>query len=143
MFSQQTLESYAATLKECIDQSQYPVVILVDSLDDALELDDLSWIPTTLNDKVKVIITTAVNSATVDNVDKCESSDVVLWHLKDRISKSNFIHLEQFSDKKWAEVLCNGGGDFFSVNSQLQLPETWKKCAEKIPIQAKVSDCVV
>lgn len=115
------------------------MVILIDSLDDALELDDLSWLPTKLNDKVKVIITTATASAKVDHIDKCASNDVVLWHLKDRISKSNFIHLDQFSDQKWAEVLSNGGGDFFSVNSQLQLPESWKKCDEKIPIQAKVS----
>lgn len=115
------------------------MVILIDSLDEALELDDLSWLPTKLNDKVKVIITTATTSAKVNSVDKCECSDIILWHLKDRISKSNFIHLNQFSDQKWSEVLSYGGGDFFSVNSQLQLPESWKQCDERIPLQAKVS----
>lgn len=136
---QQTLESYAATLKECVDASKYQVVVLIDSLDEALELDDLSWLGTKLNDKVKVIITTATTSTKVDHIDKCESTDVVLWHLKDRISKSNFIHLNQFSDQKWSEVLSHGGGDFFSVNPQLQLPDSWKQCDEKIPLQAKVS----
>lgn len=136
---QQTLESYATTLKECIDASKYQVVILIDSLDDALELDDLSWLPTKLNDKIKVIITTATTTAKVDHIDKCEKTDVILWHLKDRISKSNFAHLNQFSDQKWNEVLSYGGGDFFSVNPQLQLPDSWKQCDEKIPLQAKVS----
>lgn len=135
----QTLESYATTLKECIDASKYQVVILIDSLDDALELDELSWLPTKLNDKIKVIITTATTSAKVDHIDKCEKTDVILWHLKDRISKSNFAHLNQFSDQKWNEVLSHGGGDFFSVNPQLQLPDSWKQCDEKIPLQAKVS----
>lgn len=144
-FSQfwQTLESYASTLRECIDASKYQVVILIDSLDDALELDDLSWLPTKLNDKIKVIITTATTNAKVDHIDKCEKTDAVLWHLKDRISKSNFAHLNQFSDQKWNEVLSHGGGDFFSVNPQLQLPDSWKQCDEKIPLQAKVSACKI
>ncbi|XP_031618907.1 uncharacterized protein LOC116338021 [Contarinia nasturtii] len=135
-----TLEAYATTLIECIDASKYQVVILIDSLDEALELDDLNWLPTKLNDKVKVIITTATSSKKVDSVDKCESSDAILWHLKDRISKLNFVHLNQFSDQKWNEVLSTsyGGGDFFSVNPQLQLPDAWKQCMEKIPLQAKL-----
>lgn len=62
-------------------------MILIDSLDEALELDDLNWLPTKLNDKVKIIITTATNSAKVDHINKCDSSDVILWNLKDRISK--------------------------------------------------------
>lgn len=139
VINRQTLESYAATLKECVDASKFQVVILIDSLDEALELDDLSWLPTKLNDTVKVIITTATTSTKVDHIDKCESTDVVLWHLKDRIIKSNFVHLNQFSDQKWSEVLSHGGGDFFSVNPQLQLPDSWKQCDEKIPLQAKVT----
>lgn len=139
----QTLESYAATLKECVEVSKFQVVILIDSLDEALELDDLSWLPTKLNENVKVIITTATTSAKVDHIDKCESTDIVLWNLKDRISKSNFVHLNRFSDQKWNEVLSYGGGDFFSVNSQLQLPDSWKQCDEKIPIQAKVSPNII
>lgn len=125
-------------MNECVDASKYQVVVLIDSLDEALELDDLSWLPTKLNDNVKVIITTATTNRKVDSIDKCESNDLILWNLKDRISKSNFVHLNQFSDQKWNEVLSYGGGDFFSVNPQLQLPESWKQCDEKIPLQAKV-----
>lgn len=116
------------------------MIILIDSLDEAFELDDLQWLPSKLNDKVKVIITTATSSSNICKVDDFVNTDVVLWHLKDRISQSNFIHLGQFSDQKWGEVLSYGGGDFFSVNPQLQLPESWKKCDEKIPFQAKVSE---
>lgn len=127
-------------MRKCIDDSSYYIVILIDSLDEALELDDLSWLPTKLNDKIKIIITTATNNAKVDHISKCDSSDVILWNLKDRISNGNFVHLNEFSDKKWSDVLSYGGGDFFSVNPQLQLPEPWKHCPEKIPLQAKVSD---
>lgn len=114
------------------------MVILIDSLDEATELDNLSWLPTKLSDKVKLIITTVTTSSKVDDIDKCDSSDVVLWNLKDRVSKSNFVHLNKFPDQRWSEVLSFGGGDFFSVNSQLQLPDAWKCCADKIPLQAKV-----
>lgn len=129
-------------MRECIEASKFRVVVLIDSLDEAFELDDFSWLPTKLTDKVKVIITTATTSAKVDSIDNCNSNDIILWHLKDRISKSNFIHLNQFSDQKWSDVLSFGGGDFFSVNSQLQLPESWKKCDEKIPLQAKVRNII-
>lgn len=143
IFFEQTIESYATTLKDCINASKFHVVILIDSLDDALELDDFSWLPTKLSDNVKLIITTATASTKVDHIDKCESTDTVLWHLKDRITKSNFVHLNQFSDQKWGEVLSCGGGDFFSVNPQVQLPDSWKKCDEKIPLQAKVCAKIV
>lgn len=133
------MESYATTIKECIEETNFQVVILIDSLDEALELDNLSWLPTKLSDKVKLIITTVTTDSKVDSVDKCDSSDVILWNLKDRIPKANFVQLDKFSDQRWNEVLSYGGGDFFSVNAQLQLPESWKCCGDKIPLQAKVS----
>lgn len=134
----QTIESYATKFKECVAESKYQVVILIDSLDEALELDDLSWLPTKLSDKVKIIITTATTSSKIDNIEMCGTNDTVLWNLKDRISKQNFVHLKPFSAQKWDELL-SCGGDFFSVNAQLRLPETWKNCNDKIPLQAKVS----
>lgn len=112
------------------------MVILIDSLEDALQLDDLKWLPTKLNDNVKLIITTTSN--TVQKIDDCKPNDLVLWNLKEKISKANFAHLKQFSDKQWAEVLSYGGGDFYSANAHLKFPDTWKCCNEKIPLRAKV-----
>lgn len=133
----QTIESYAAEFRKCVTECKYQVVILIDSLDEAFELDDLSWLPTKLNDKVKMIITTATSSSSNDDIVKCKVVDTVLWNLKNRISKQNFVHLKPFSTQKWYELL-NCGGDFFSVNAKLQLPESWRDCNDMIPLQAKV-----
>lgn len=108
---------------------------MIDSLDEALLLENLDWLPTKLNDKVKIIITVTSNISQIDN---CRSNELVLWNLKEKIAKSNFIHLHQFSDKQWNEVLSYGGGDFYAANDHLQLPDAWKCCSEKIPLQAKV-----
>lgn len=136
-FLPQTMESYAEKFNACVADCKYQVVILIDSLDDAMGLDDLSWLPIQLNDKIKIIITSAAKSSEIDDIGKCDNSDKVLWNLKDRISKSNFVHLKPFSADKWKELL-SCGGDFFSVNAQLTLPDTWKDCNDKIPLQAKL-----
>lgn len=83
-------------------------------------------------EKVKIIITTGSKSL---NVDACTKEDFVLWGLKDKLSQESFVHLGQFSDRQWGEVLSYGGGDFYSI----KLPDLWKNCSEKIPLQAKVS----
>lgn len=123
-------------MNECLIESKFPIVILIDSLDEALEIDNLNWLPINLSDKVKLIITTATSSSQIDDVEKCGENDIILWKLKERISKQNYIHLNH----KWNELLTCGG-DFFSANAQLRLPEHWKNCNDKIPLQAKVSHC--
>lgn len=125
-------------MNDCIIESKFPIVILIDSLDDALEIDNLPWLPLNLSDKVKLIITTATSSSEIDDVEKCGENDIILWKLKERISKQNYVHLKPFSAHKWDELLTCGG-DFFSANAQLRLPEHWKNCNDKIPLQAKVS----
>lgn len=50
----------------------------------------------------------------------------------------NFIHLTQFSQEQWNDVLNYGGCDIYAANGSLKLPEDWKKTEEKIPIQAKI-----
>lgn len=90
-----------------------------------------------LSDKIKLIITTATISSQMDDIEKCGDDDIILWKLKDRISKGNYVHLKPFSAQKWDELLTCGG-DFFSVNAQLRLPDHWKNCNDKIPLQAKV-----
>lgn len=131
-----SIESYTDTIKTCIDNTKHQIVILVDSLDEALHLNSLDWLPTKLPEQVKIIITT---TSSISRIDDCnDAKEMVLWSLKGKISKGNFVHLTQFSDQQWNEVLSYGGGDFYTANVQLELPEAWKSCALKIPLQAKV-----
>lgn len=132
----QSIESYTDTIKTCIENTKYQVVILIDSLDEALKLNNLDWLPTKLTEQIKIIITTKSN---ISHIDECKgANELILWSLKDRISKSNFIHLKQFSNEQWNEVLSYGGGDFYTSNIELELPDAWKSCPDKIPLQAKV-----
>lgn len=111
------------------------MVILIDSLDEALLLENVDWLPTELLDKVKIIITVTSN---ISSIDQCQASDLVLTNLKAKIPTTHFVHLNQFSDQQWREVLSFGGGDFYAANGQLHLPDAWKCCSTKIPLQAKV-----
>lgn len=131
----QLIESYTETIRDCIEQTKFQVIILIDSLNEAQALNNLDWLPIKLNDKVKIIVTTTSAS---NHIDDCRSDDIVLHNLKKKLSKSSFVHLDQFSEQQWAEVLSYGGGDFYSANVHLQLPDAWKSCSEKIPLQAKV-----
>lgn len=109
---------------------------MIDSLDEALQLKDFDWLPTQLNDKVKIILTISSN---VQNVDECTSDDNrILFALKKKLATRSFVHLNQFSEQQWNEVLSCGGGNFYSANAHLQLPDSWKSCDEKIPLKAKV-----
>lgn len=82
----QNLNAYIDTLKECIDECKYPIVILIDSID---ESDDLSWMPTQLNEYVKIIITT---TSTIGGLDNAKDDDIVPW-MKNRIPKENFVQI--------------------------------------------------
>lgn len=135
-FLGQKIENYANTISNCIAETKYQFIILIDSLDEALHLNDLDWLPTQLNEKVKIILTV---SSHVQNVDECTSIDnPTLFALKNKLAKTSFVHLDQFSDQQWNEVLSCGGGNFYSANGHLQLPDSWKSCDEKIPLKAKV-----
>lgn len=60
--------------------------------------------------------------------------------LKNKLAATSFVHLNQFSEQQWNEVLSCGGGNFYSANAHLQVPDSWKSCDEKIPLKAKVHD---
>lgn len=135
-FVLQTIQNYANTISTCISETKYNLVILIDSLDEALHLNDLDWLPAQLNDKVKIIVT--INS-NVQSVEDCTSEDNrILFVLKNKLAKTSLVHLNQFSEQQWNEVLSCGGGNFYSANAHLQLPDSWKSCDEKIPLKAKV-----
>lgn len=91
--------------------------------------------PATLKENVKIILTVTAESL-------ADSENVILNILLDRLKPTNIVHLDQFSDDQWKDVLSLGGGDFYTANGALHLPESLFECSEKIPLQAKVSSMV-
>lgn len=111
------MEDYTTTLKECIDECKNNIVILIDCLDEVVELDDLSWMPTQLNDHVKMIITTTSTIGEIDNVNESES---VLWNLKSRVSKENFLRLDVDESPIQAKVRLRCRFYFRKISSKLK-----------------------
>lgn len=109
--------------------------ILIDSIDDAQNLQNLDWMPIKLRENIKIILT-CTTSATVAEAQLPEN--ILLSYLRTNLSPDSLIHLDQFSVEQWKDVLSLGGGDFYAANGALHLPESWQDCNEKIPIQAKV-----
>lgn len=105
---------------------------MIDSLNETQRLIDLDWLPTKLPERIKIIITTGSN---VEKINACTPDDFILWNLKRNLSNDSFVHLDQFSERQWSEVLSYGGGDFYLI----KLPDSWKNCSEKIPLKAKVT----
>lgn len=114
-------------MQEC----KSPTVILIDALNELSGLNDFTWLPTTTNEHIKIIITLTSTSQNIDEVDKCDSNSVLL-NLKNRLKKENFVHIDQFSNEKWNEILAN------NCELQSNALNNWLQCADKTPIQAKV-----
>lgn len=129
----QTIEYYAEEIKNCIETTNHQLVILIDSINELQLLDSLHWLPTTLADKVHVIITVTSTELDVD-----DSTDEPLASLKSTIAKTNFIQLNELTDQQWNEVLNSCGTHYYAANVQLHIPEAWKTSAERIPLLAKV-----
>lgn len=133
----QDIDFYSTKIQDCIQSSKQPLIIFIDSLESADNLNDLNWLPTQLPDNVKIIVTI---SSEATNLDKCDNDDVLLKILKEKLNATQFVHLNQFSMDQWKDVLLFGGGDFYAANGALHLPEVWQSSIEKIPLQAKVSN---
>lgn len=135
MLPVQDIDFYAATIRECIELTKNSLCILIDSIDEAQNLQNLSWMPIKLRENVKIILTCTSSYAT----DVSQSPEnIVLSYLRTKLSADSIIHLDQFSVEQWKDVLSLGGGDFYAANGALHLPEAWQECNDKIPIQAKV-----
>lgn len=132
-----TVESYSEALKQLIEASKQQVTILIDSVDSLRDLDaDLGWLPLELLDNVKLILTVTSNCT---DITQLSDQDGVLKRLKEKIGDvESFLYLMPFTQEQWEDVLCFGGGDIYSANGALQLPESWKKSNEKISVQAKI-----
>lgn len=107
------------------------LLIVIDSYDDLNGSNPITWIPDSLPSNVKIILTVSPNS-------DLEENETLTNLKKISIPNENFINLVKFSSEQWEEILGYGGGDFYAANGALQLPEFWKLCVEKTPIQAKI-----
>lgn len=87
--------------------------------------------PATLRENVKIILTLTADS-------RDDTDNVVLNVMRARLQPANIVHLDQFSDEQWKDVLSLGGGAFYASNGTLHLPESLRDCREKCPLQAKV-----
>ncbi|XP_058819256.1 uncharacterized protein LOC131682080 [Topomyia yanbarensis] len=133
-----TVESYSETLKQLIDSTKQQITILIDSVDSLRDLDNLDWLPLELLENVKLVLTVTSSCASQD-LSHLASEDAVLKQLKEKIGDAEcFLHLTPFTQEQWEDVLCFGGGDIYSANGALQLPDSWKKSNEKISVQAKI-----
>lgn len=101
-------------------------MILIDSVDKILEVDDISWLPLELTNNVKIILTVSSSG---------DSKSKILAALRDKINCEHFVELTSFTQEQWTDVLTFGGS---AANGALQLPDSWKKSEERSPIQAKV-----
>lgn len=114
----------------------------MDSIDSAIDYDNIDWIPEILQENIKIILTISssnvVDLKQTEVFDKSESGDLLLAKLIKR-DNVEFTNLTAFSQEQWNDVLSFGGVDVYAANGALQLPETWKNAEEKIPIQAKVN----
>ncbi|XP_055372101.1 uncharacterized protein LOC129606063 [Condylostylus longicornis] len=125
-----TLEAYSEFIRTTLETVKHTLVIVIDSLDELIGTETISWLPTKLPSNIKIVITTAISA---------KSSNWLLDKLKQTdIPKENYIELTKFSDEQWRDVLSYGGGDFYASNGTLQLPEKWRTATDKTPLQAKV-----
>lgn len=127
-------------MRQLIENTKQQIIILIDSVDSLRDVDDLKWLPLELLENVKLILT-VTSSSTSQDISQLGADDTILKGLKEKIGDAeNFLYLTPFTQDQWEDVLCFGGGDIYSANGALQLPESWKKSNEneKISVQAKV-----
>lgn len=104
--------------------------------------ENLDWLPATLKENVKIILTVTTNATDLSKLckDNSDHSESLLYALKDKIQcDDNFVLSSAFTEAQWMDVLNTGGSEFYAANGALHLPNEWKSCVEKTPIQAKVS----
>ncbi|XP_053690516.1 uncharacterized protein LOC128739141 [Sabethes cyaneus] len=133
-----TIESYSEILKQLIANTKQRITILIDSVDSLRDLNDFEWLPLELLENVKLILTVTA-SYTGQDFSQLGADDVILKRLNEKIvSSDSLLHLTPFTQEQWEDVLCFGGGDIYSANGALQLPDNWKKSSEKSSVQAKI-----
>lgn len=133
------LLSYAEELKKLIENTKQQTIILIDSIDDLIELNDFDWLPIDLLENVKIILTVTSNVTSLTQLN--EENDGALAKLRNHINDdSKLLHLSSFKKFQWEHLLSFSRGDFSGVS---QLADIWEKCDEKSPLQAKVSNGLI
>ncbi|XP_059617565.1 uncharacterized protein LOC132262332 [Phlebotomus argentipes] len=135
------VSTYSSIIEDCLKVATSRIVIVIDSLDSLSNGVNLDWLPATLKENVKIIVTVTTNATELPKVSKDSSvhSESLLYALKDKIQcDDNFVLSSAFTEAQWIDVINTGGSDFYAANGALHLPNDWKMCTEKTPIQAKI-----
>ncbi|GAB0099340.1 uncharacterized protein DMENIID0001_151960 [Sergentomyia squamirostris] len=135
------VSTYSKIIEDCLKIATNRIVIVIDSLDSLTNGESLDWLPSTLKDNVKIIITVTTNATELKQLsqDGGDRSESLLYALKEKIQcDENFVLSSAFTEAQWIDVINTGGSDFYAANGALHLPNEWKACAEKTPIQAKI-----
>lgn len=117
-------------MNAAISEVKTKLLIVIDSYDDLNGSNPITWIPDILPSNVRIILTVSPNT-------DLEENETLNNLKKISIPNENFINLIKFSAEQWEEIL-GYGGDFYAANGMLELPQSWKQCAGKTPIQAKI-----
>lgn len=115
-----------------MESTKTQIVILLDSLEEIENLENLDWLSVKLLENIKIIVTVNITKG-----------NKIYTELQNKIKiTENFVTITKFSQEQWNDVLSFGGGDIYAANGALQLPEAWKNADEKKPIQAKVTNFI-
>ncbi|XP_055680807.1 uncharacterized protein LOC129788618 [Lutzomyia longipalpis] len=135
------VQAYSRIIEDCLAVATSRIVIVIDSLDCVCNGANLDWLPGNLKENVKIIVTATTNATSLSQVskDSNDQSESLLRALKDKIQcDDNFVLSSAFTDTQWMDVISSGGSDFYAANGALHLPNEWKSCTDKTPIQAKI-----
>uniref|UniRef100_A0A1L8DNB6 Putative wd40 domain protein n=1 Tax=Nyssomyia neivai TaxID=330878 RepID=A0A1L8DNB6_9DIPT len=135
------VQVYSNIIEDCLKEATSRIVIVIDSLDTVCNGANLEWLPGSLKENVKIIVTATTNATTLSQIskDNNDASESLLCALKDKIQcDDNFVLSSAFTDTQWMDVINSGGSDFYCANGALHLPNGWKDCSDKTPIHAKI-----
>uniref|UniRef100_A0A1B0GMQ4 ORC1/DEAH AAA+ ATPase domain-containing protein n=1 Tax=Phlebotomus papatasi TaxID=29031 RepID=A0A1B0GMQ4_PHLPP len=135
------VSTYSKIIEDCLKIATSRIIIIIDSLDMLWNGENLDWLPATLKENVKIILTVTTNATDLSKLckDNSDHSESLMYALKDKIqSDDNFVLSSAFTEAQWMDVLNTGGSEFYAANGALHLPNEWKSCVEKTPIQAKI-----
>ncbi|XP_075151696.1 NACHT domain- and WD repeat-containing protein 1 [Haematobia irritans] len=124
-----TIESYTEIIHKIVSSRKCSFVIVIDSIDDIRDAENIDWIPVNLNGICKIILTLTENN----DVESC-----IINKLEAKgIPKKYFLKMKQYSTRQWQDILSTGGGDFYSANSAIKMPQEWKLLNGSTPFHAK------
>lgn len=125
----QTLANYSQVIQDIIKSNKCFFVIIIDSIDDIINGQNLDWLPVNLSSTCKIILTLTENNN--------EENPLFEKLIETGIPNRCFIKMKQFSERQWQDILSSGGGDFYAANGAIKMPQEWKMLQGKTPFHAK------